>query len=119
MMSNGILVDMVKANALAEVGLRDGIPNAVLEAMACGVPVVATPVGGVLDVLEDGNNGVAVSVNDTEMLAKKTIELLDNPEKRLRLGKNSRVTIMKNFTPEKELEANLLVYQKILEEKRT
>ena len=119
MMSNGILVDMVKSNALAEAGLRDGMPNAVLEAMACGLPVVVTPVGGVLDFLEDGNNGLAVNANDTELLAKIITGLLDNPERRLSLGKNSRVTIMKNFTPEKELEANLLVYQKILEEKRT
>ena len=118
MMSNGILIDMVKANALVEAGLRDGMPNAVLEAMACGVPVVATPVGGVLDVLKDGTNGIAVNVNDAEMLAEKILELLDDPEKRSRLGKNSRVTIMKNFTPEKELEANLLVYRKILEEKQ-
>ncbi|MBI5934662.1 MAG: glycosyltransferase family 4 protein [Chloroflexi bacterium] len=99
--------------------LRDGMPNAVLEAMACGVPVVATPVGGVLDVLKDGNNGVAVNVNDAEMLAEKILELLDDSEKRSRLEKNARETIIEKFTPEKELEANLLVYQKILEEKQT
>ncbi|MFZ5857420.1 MAG: glycosyltransferase family 4 protein [Chloroflexota bacterium] len=98
--------------------LRDGMPNAVLEAMACGVPVVATPVGGVLDVLVDGNNGSAVNVNDAEMLAVKITELLDDPEKRSRLGKHARETIMEKFTPEKELEANLLVYQKILEEEQ-
>jgi glycosyltransferase involved in cell wall biosynthesis len=38
--------------------LRDGMPNAVLEAMACEKAVVATPIGGVVDVVEDGKNGI-------------------------------------------------------------
>ncbi len=38
--------------------LRDGMPNALLEAMACEKAVIATPVGGAMDVMEDGKNGV-------------------------------------------------------------
>jgi len=91
--------------------LRDGMPNAVLEAMACEKAVVATPVGGVLDILEDGKNGVIVKANDATMLAEKILELLDNPEKQTLLGKNARELIVNRFTPEKELEANLDVYQ--------
>ena len=91
--------------------LRDGMPNAVLEAMACEKAVVATPVGGVLDILEDGKNGVIVKANDATMLAEKILELLDNPEKQALLGKNARELIVNRFTPEKELEANLDVYQ--------
>jgi len=91
--------------------LRDGMPNALLEAMACGIPVVVTPVGGAKDVLEDGRNGLAVNVNDADMLAKKVLELLGNPRERARLGKNARDVIVGRFTPEKELEANLEVYR--------
>ena len=93
--------------------LRDGMPNAVLEAMACGKSVIATPVGGILDVLEDGKNGVIVDVNDANLLAEKILELLSNPDKRTILGKNARQLIMERFTPAKELEANLEVYRKI------
>jgi len=93
--------------------LRDGMPNAVLEAMACEKAVIATPVGGILDVLEDGKNGVIVNVNDANMLAGKIHELLVNAEKRISLGKNAREIIVNRFTPAKELEANLEVYRKI------
>jgi glycosyltransferase involved in cell wall biosynthesis len=91
--------------------LRDGMPNALLEAMSCELPVIATPVGGAVDVIEDGKNGVFVRVNDADALAEKILELLDDPEKRAALGKNARESIMDRFTPEKELQANLDVYR--------
>ena len=93
--------------------LRDGTPNALLEAMACEKAVIATAVGGTRDILEDGKNGVAVNVNDTNMLAGKIVELLNNPAKRISLGKNARGIILNKFTPAKELEANLKVYRKL------
>jgi len=93
--------------------LRDGMPNAVLEAMACEKAVIATPVGGLKDVLEDGKNGVIVNVNDSSMLAEKIIELLGDPEKRTSLGKNARGLVASKFTPQKELKANLDVYRKL------
>ncbi len=93
--------------------LRDGTPNALLEAMACGKAVIATPVGGMTDVLENGKSGIFVNVNNATMLAEKILDLLDNPEKRAILGKNARELIMNGFTPEKELEANLNVYRSL------
>ena len=93
--------------------LRDGMPNAVLEAMACGKPVIATPVGGVLDVIEDGKNGALINVNDADMLADKLLELLDDSKKCRTLGRNARESIVSRFTPENELNANLDVYRTI------
>ncbi|MBE0683839.1 MAG: glycosyltransferase family 4 protein [Anaerolineales bacterium] len=93
--------------------LRDGMPNALLEAMACEIPVIVTPVGGVLDVLEDGKNGLLVNVKDENSLAEKILGLLDNNEKRRALGKSARESILNRFTLQKELEANLNVYRTI------
>ncbi|GEM_PF-233486 len=93
--------------------LRDGMPNALLEAMACERAIVATPVGGALDVLTDGKNGMLVHVNDADALAEKIMDLLEHPEKRKILGKNARESIVDRFTTEKELEANLSVYRKL------
>lgn len=93
--------------------LRDGMPNAILEAMACEKAVIATAVGGTKDILEDGKNGVIVNVNDADMLAEKIQELLVNTEKRMSLGNSARETIVNRFTPEKELSANLEIYRKL------
>ncbi|MBC7878651.1 MAG: glycosyltransferase [Anaerolineales bacterium] len=93
--------------------LRDGMPNALLEAMACEKAVIATPVGGAMDVVEDGKNGVIVNVNDENMLAEKILELLNDPKKRTILGKHARQAVTEGFTLEKELQANLDIYRKL------
>ena len=91
--------------------LRDGMPNAVLEAMACGKAVVVTPVGGVLDVVKGRENGSIVPANDAESLSKAIIELLSDESLRCRLGISARETIQKEFTVQKELEVNLGIYK--------
>ena len=93
--------------------LRDGMPNAVLEAMACGKTVIATPVGGVKDVIEDGVNGLLVNVNDAEELAEKMTEALSLPEKRESIGRAARSAVVSQFTLEKELQSNLKIYQSL------
>ncbi len=93
--------------------LRDGMPNAVLEAMACGKTVIATPVGGVKDVIVDGVNGLLVNVNDAEGLAEKMAEALSQPEKRESIGRAARNAVLSQFTLEKELQANLKIYESL------
>ena len=87
------------------------MPNAVLEAMACEKAVVATAVGGVIDVIKDSENGSTVPANDAASLSKAILALLNDPALRVRLGKSARETIQKEFTLQKELDANLKVYQ--------
>lgn len=93
--------------------LRDGMPNAVLEAMACEVPVIAAPVGGVLDLLEDDVNGRLVPVNDADALANVMEELLKDADQCHRLGRQARQKIVTEFTLQKELEANLHIYENL------
>ena len=93
--------------------LRDGMPNALLEAMACEKAVIATPVGGITDVIEDGKNGMLVNVNDAEALAESILQLLSQLEKRKAISKSARETVVHDYTPEKELEANLQVYKSL------
>ena len=100
-------------DVFAHPSLRDGMPNAVLEAMACGKTVLATPVGGVLDIIEDGVNGIFVNVNDARDLAEKTVEAVNQPEKREAIGGSAREAVLGQFTLEKELQANLTIYQSL------
>jgi len=98
-------------DVFAHPSLRDGMPNALLEAMACGKAVIATPVGGALDVIEDGKNGMLVNVNDAGDLAEKIIATLKNPEKQAALGIHARETAAARFALDNELQANLQLYR--------
>lgn len=93
--------------------LRDGMPNAVLEAMACGKTVIATAVGGVTDVIQDGVNGRLIPVHEAGCLEAAISEALNQPEKRDQLGRAARETVLRQFTLEKELQANLAIYQRL------
>jgi glycosyltransferase involved in cell wall biosynthesis len=93
--------------------VRDGMPNVLLEAMACEKAVVATPVGGALDVIEDCKNGRMVPVNDVTSLTTILIELLSDRSQRDQLGTSARRTVQGRFTYRNELDGNLSVYRNL------
>jgi glycosyltransferase involved in cell wall biosynthesis len=68
----------------------DGAPWAILEAMACGTPVVSTPIGGIPDMLEDGRAGILTSYADPTALGRVLRELLANAELRRELAARGR-----------------------------
>ena len=71
---------------------REGLPNVLLEAMAHGRPVVATPVGGIPDLIDDGVNGMLVPVGDPVALAAVLRRLTADPAQGVRLGAAARRT---------------------------
>lgn len=82
-----------------------GLTN--IEAGACRKPVVATRVGGIPEVIKDGENGFLVEAGDVEALAAKVALLLDNPDLRHEMGEKGRARVEAEFTtkPVRELEA--------------
>ena len=58
----------------------EGLPNIMLEAMACGTPVLATPVGGIPDVIRDGHTGFLMKNNSPECIAENAIRALEHPD---------------------------------------
>jgi L-malate glycosyltransferase len=88
---------------------------AALEAMACEVPTVATNVGGLPEVIEDGKNGILANVGDVDAMAKRAIELLSD-EKRLReMGKLARFEAQSRFCSTKIIPQYEKFYQRVLE----
>jgi glycosyltransferase involved in cell wall biosynthesis len=77
---------------------REGLPLAVLEAMACGVPVLATRVPGHVDAVEDGVTGRLVPVDDAPALAEAAADLLGDPARRADLGRAGRERVERRFS---------------------
>lgn len=94
--------------------LRDGLPNTLLEAMACGRPVVASAVGGMLDVVTDGHDGLLLPCRDDDAWLEALHRLLLDPETRAQLGAAARRTVAGRFTLRQELEAWLALYRQVL-----
>lgn len=93
--------------------LRDGLPNSLLEAMACEKPVIATPVGGVMDVIDDCKNGRIVPVDDVNSLVMILQEILSDKDIQKQLGRSARQTMQSKFTLQKELDSNLSLYRSL------
>jgi glycosyltransferase involved in cell wall biosynthesis len=81
----------------------EGMPMSVLEAMAAGVPVVATPVGGVTEVVVDGVSGLLAAPGDTATLARQLRSVLTDPALGARLGAAGRESVRLRFAPERAL----------------
>jgi N-acetyl-alpha-D-glucosaminyl L-malate synthase BshA len=83
---------------------------AALEAMACETPVVATNVGGLSEVVEEGRTGYLLPLGDTESMALRILEIIENPELKRRLGQRGRALAQEKFSPQAALQAYLKVY---------
>lgn len=78
-------------------GDRDGIPNVLLEAMSCGIPVVTTGVSGIPELVDDGTNGLLVPEEDPDALARAVAKLAADPDLAHRLGAAGRATVSEQF----------------------
>ncbi|MHC5075152.1 MAG: glycosyltransferase family 4 protein [Planctomycetota bacterium] len=76
---------------------RDGFGNVLIEAAALEKPVIGTDISGVRDALVDGVNGMLVTVKDVVSLEKALKELIDNPDRRIQMGKSGREWVVENF----------------------
>lgn len=96
----------------------EGMPVSVLEAMAAGLPVVASRVGGVPEQVDDGRTGVLVEPGDTDALAEALTTLLDDGELRRRLGAAGRARAEEAFDLEPFRRAHVELYSRELARRR-
>lgn len=88
----------------------ENAPMSVLEAMAAGVPVIASRIGGIPEQLRDGGEGILVEPGDVDALAKAMRRLARDPELATRLGAAGRARVAREYAPEAHLDALLATY---------
>lgn len=88
---------------------KEGLPYAILEAMQAGVPIVASDVGGIPEIIEDNVNGFLIKSNDHEALAEKILQILENPALAQKFSAASRQKL-KEFSLQKMIEATEAQY---------
>ncbi|HEY9502766.1 MAG TPA: glycosyltransferase family 4 protein, partial [Pyrinomonadaceae bacterium] len=84
------------------------------EAMAVGLPVVATASEGALEIIDDGVTGRLVPANDPEALAQAINDLLNNPQERARLSQNARLAVRDRFSLQRMASDTERVYREVL-----
>jgi len=82
----------------------EGLPNIVLEAMSCGCVVVATPVGGIPDVIQNGQTGILVVNRRPEEVSKTLLKLLNDPKTMEVISENARLYVKREYRFEKILQ---------------
>lgn len=94
--------------------IQENLPNTIMEALACGTPVVAFNEGGIPDLIEDRLNGYLAKPFETEALAQGIEWVLENDERALTLGKAAREKAVKEYSIDLQAERYIKLYEDIL-----
>lgn len=104
---------LADANIFLHPSRADGLSMSVREAMAVGLPVIASRVGGNPELITDGENGYLVDVGDFRAIVEKIKFLSENPQVREMMGRISKDRIRREFTWKRTLNLTLLAYRKL------
>ena len=105
---------LAEADVFALSSTSEGLPLSVIEAMAAGLPVVATAVGGVPELVVEGETGLLAPARDPEALAQALGQLLDDRGLRERLGEAGRARAEERFDLPRFREAHIALYRSLL-----
>jgi glycosyltransferase involved in cell wall biosynthesis len=105
------------SNAFCLLSRSEGFCNALLEAMACGVPCVVTRVGGNPEAIIDGENGFLVPGEDDAEAAEKLLTLLRDPDRRAKIGESGRKSVQTRFSADVMIQKLIGVYRDLLAER--
>jgi glycosyltransferase involved in cell wall biosynthesis len=110
--------DVADILAVADVGVLssdfEGMPLAILEYMAAGLPVVSTDVGGVPEIVREGETGLLVPRGDSRALADRIGRLIADPELARRMGQNGRRLQQERFSAEAMVRETTALYERLL-----
>lgn len=96
-------------------GDREGIPNAMLEAMACGLPVIATEHSGIPEAVTHGNEGLLIGQNDVDALTAAITEAIEDTARYQQMSAASRSRIEENFSSQRAIAALEHIYHEAID----
>ncbi|OHB86799.1 MAG: hypothetical protein A3D13_09725 [Planctomycetes bacterium RIFCSPHIGHO2_02_FULL_40_12] len=96
----------------------EGMPFSVLEAMACQKPVIASRIGGILSIIDDGVDGLLIPPGDIPELIRKTLFLLNNKNFAGKLAKNAREKIIQKFSVDNMAEETVKIFESAMTRKK-
>lgn len=105
---------MRQAQVLCLPSHGEGTPNCVLEAMACGLPVVATEVGGIPDIIDSNRTGILVQQGNVQKLAQALSSLLQDPDRRGRMGQAAYEFAREHFDAQKKASRLAELYRDLI-----
>jgi glycosyltransferase involved in cell wall biosynthesis len=108
-----VVARLQKADVFLLSSLCEGISNAVLEGMACGLPVVTTAVGGMPEAVEDGVEGFLTPAGDARAIAASLTELWRRPELRRQMGAAGRARIRRDFRLADQVDAFIKLFRSV------
>lgn len=106
-----------QARLLLITSKTEGFGRMAIEAMACKVPVIANPVGGLLEIIEDGKNGYFAQIDEVHSFTELSNSLLDNEKLRDHLGKQGRLLVERCFSIDRMLDSYEALYQEVVKGK--
>ena len=102
------------ADVLVLPSLSEGLSNIVLEAMATGLPVVGTAIGGLREQIEDGVTGLLVAPRDADALVQALMTLLREPERRAKMGAAARIRVEQRYSLASMVDAYEDLYDRLV-----
>jgi N-acetyl-alpha-D-glucosaminyl L-malate synthase BshA len=101
------------ADVLVLCSETENAPLTILEGMSCGLPIIATNVGGIPEQVQDGKNGFLVPLKHPEKIAEAALRLNADEKLLFKMGENARKTVLERYTKEIVLNKYLDVYMKL------
>jgi glycosyltransferase involved in cell wall biosynthesis len=105
---------LAKASCLVLPSYAEGLPMAILEAMSWEIPVIATNVGAIAEVVTEGQEGFLIEPGDVEALADRMLRIEKNPEMRQRMGQAARKRVETEFSLDAMAERIMGIYREVL-----